>query len=316
MPAFRMDASNTAAEQAAQAGMHHDGIEFFPLPLGSADSARGLLAMNHEYTDDGLLHPDGTPTWSAEKVRKAQAAHGVSVIEVRPRGGGWRGRAAVAATRGASPPTRRCAISGPAAGPMRCRPRSIHPAARCSAPSTTARTATRRGAPTSPARRTANGYFVNAGAITAEHRRYGITAQGARLPLARVRRALRRRRSTRTSRTASAGWSRSIPTIRIDAGEAHRARPLQARGRASVGRGRRARRRLHGRRRALRVHLQVRVRAPRATRRTARRTATCSTTARSTSRGSTTTAPATGSRSCTGRTASPRRTASRARPTC
>jgi secreted PhoX family phosphatase len=38
--------------------------------------------MNHEYTDDGLLHPDGLKTWTAEKVRKAQAAHGVSVIEV------------------------------------------------------------------------------------------------------------------------------------------------------------------------------------------------------------------------------------------
>ena len=48
--------------------------------------------MNHEYTDDGLLHPDGMKTWSAEKVRKAQAAHGVSVIEVelqgRPLAGG------------------------------------------------------------------------------------------------------------------------------------------------------------------------------------------------------------------------------------
>jgi secreted PhoX family phosphatase len=36
--------------------------------------------MNHEYTDDGLLHPDGMGTWTAQKVRKAQAAMGVSVI--------------------------------------------------------------------------------------------------------------------------------------------------------------------------------------------------------------------------------------------
>jgi hypothetical protein len=77
-PAFRFDASNSAAEQAAQLGMHHDGIHFF-----AQDGSRsGLLVMNHEYSDDGLLHPDGMQTWNADKVRKAQAAHGVSVIEV------------------------------------------------------------------------------------------------------------------------------------------------------------------------------------------------------------------------------------------
>ena len=42
--------------------------------------------MNHEYTDDGLLHPDGMKTWSAEKVRKSQAAHGVAVIEIESSG--------------------------------------------------------------------------------------------------------------------------------------------------------------------------------------------------------------------------------------
>jgi len=90
MPPFRMDASNPADEQALQAGMHHDAIEFFPLPAGAGGATRGLLAMNHEYTDDGLLHTDGMKTWSAEKVRKAQAAHGVSVIEVELAGGEWR----------------------------------------------------------------------------------------------------------------------------------------------------------------------------------------------------------------------------------
>jgi secreted PhoX family phosphatase len=77
-PAFKFDGSNSAAEQEAQLGMHHDGIHFF-----SQDGSRsGLLVMNHEYTDDGLLHPDGMKTWNAAKVKKAQAAHGVSVIEV------------------------------------------------------------------------------------------------------------------------------------------------------------------------------------------------------------------------------------------
>jgi secreted PhoX family phosphatase len=87
MPAFRPDGSNSAAEQAAQAGMHHDGMAFFPI---EGSSQRGLLAMNHEYVDDGLLHTDGSKTWSAEKVRKSMNAHGVSVIEIQREGGGWK----------------------------------------------------------------------------------------------------------------------------------------------------------------------------------------------------------------------------------
>jgi len=89
MPAFKADGSNTAAEQAVQMGMHHDGIHYYPLGSGGAASSRGLLAMNHEYTDDGLLHADGMKTWSAEKVRKAQAAHGMAVIEVERQGAVW-----------------------------------------------------------------------------------------------------------------------------------------------------------------------------------------------------------------------------------
>ena len=84
-PAFKPDGSNTAAEQEAQLGMHHDGIHFF----AQNGSASGLLVMNHEYVDDGLLHADGLKTWNAQKVRKAQAAHGVSVIEVEQKAGRW-----------------------------------------------------------------------------------------------------------------------------------------------------------------------------------------------------------------------------------
>ncbi|HEY7649554.1 MAG TPA: PhoX family phosphatase [Methylomirabilota bacterium] len=88
-PPFRPDASNSAADQEQQAGMHHDGIHYFPLPPGSDSSTRGLLAVNHEYTDDGLLHPGGMEPWTAEKVAKSQAAHGVAVVEVALRGDRW-----------------------------------------------------------------------------------------------------------------------------------------------------------------------------------------------------------------------------------
>jgi secreted PhoX family phosphatase len=85
MPAWKFDASNSAADQAVQLGMHHDGLVYYPLD----GSQRGLLAINHEYTDDGLLHVGGQTPWTLEKVQKAQAAHGVAVIEIQRQAGGW-----------------------------------------------------------------------------------------------------------------------------------------------------------------------------------------------------------------------------------
>jgi len=117
MPAFRPDGGNSAAEQAAQLGMHHDGMHYFPLD----GSRRGLLVINHEYTDDGLLHPDGMKTWNAEKVRKSMAAHGVSVLEIaQDAQGQW---SVVRPSRYARRITAATPmqISGPAAGhPLMC----------------------------------------------------------------------------------------------------------------------------------------------------------------------------------------------------
>ncbi|WP_442968220.1 PhoX family protein [Pseudorhodoferax sp.] len=111
MPAFRDDLSNSADEQAQQLGMHHDGMGFFPLDGGG----RGLLVINHEYTDDGMLHPGGMAPWTLEKVRKSQAAHGLSVVEIALDGGRWQ-------LQRPSPFARRitartpCTLAGPAAG--------------------------------------------------------------------------------------------------------------------------------------------------------------------------------------------------------
>jgi uncharacterized protein len=86
MPTFKLDGSNTAADQAVQMGMHHDGVEFFPI---GGSSTHGLIAVNHEYTDDGLLHVGGFNNMNAEKVKKAQNAHGLSVYEVMMKDGKW-----------------------------------------------------------------------------------------------------------------------------------------------------------------------------------------------------------------------------------
>ena len=178
MPAFKTDGSNTAAEQALQAGMHHDGIEYFAMPYGSQSSARGLLVMNHEYTDDGLLHGDGFNNWSAEKVRKSQNAHGVSVIEVENRAGQW---SVVRPSRYARRITAQTPmrIAGPAAGHASLKTvadpagtevlGTINNCASGYTPWGTYLTCEENW----------NGYFINAGTIPPEQRRYGVTEKGA-----------------------------------------------------------------------------------------------------------------------------------------
>jgi secreted PhoX family phosphatase len=89
-PAWKSDVSQSAADQALQAGMHHDGMMFFPLPAGSGSSTEGLLAINFEYTDDNILTPEGQTVWTAEKVQKSKNAHGIGVMHLRLEGGTWR----------------------------------------------------------------------------------------------------------------------------------------------------------------------------------------------------------------------------------
>ena len=108
---------NTAAEQAQQVGMHHDGMHFFAV---SRDSTRGLLVVNHEYTDEGYLHTGTQPAplkaaWTPEMVAKSQAAHGVSVVEVKQKSPGDWAVVRSKLNRRITANTR-MAFSGPAAG--------------------------------------------------------------------------------------------------------------------------------------------------------------------------------------------------------
>ncbi|MCU0936536.1 MAG: PhoX family phosphatase [Gammaproteobacteria bacterium] len=136
-PAWLEDATQSASDQEKQFGMHCDGSHFFPFPsrgVGAGESpTRGLMCVNHEYTHEEILHPDGLEhvpanaskgvpelgkqgsVLTVQKVRKSQAAHGVSVVEIAKRGGKWQavpnspfGRRITANT-----PMK---ISGPAAG--------------------------------------------------------------------------------------------------------------------------------------------------------------------------------------------------------
>ena len=179
-PAFRPDASNTAAEQERQAGMHHDGLHYFPLPAGSPMSTRGLLAVNHEYTDDGLLHPGGMEPWTADKVAKSQAAHGVSVIEASMVDGRWTvvrpspyGRRITARTP--------IAVDGPAAGhPRLCTAADPEGRTVLGTLNNCAYGATPWGTYLT-CEENFNGYFVNrVDPIPPAQRRYGITKTGFR----------------------------------------------------------------------------------------------------------------------------------------
>ena len=89
-PAWKKDGSNTAAEQAQQVGAHHDGMHFFPLGNGKEQNRRGLLVVNHEYIDQIIHYTDGSTTMTKEKVDKALAGHGVSVVEIALLNGKWR----------------------------------------------------------------------------------------------------------------------------------------------------------------------------------------------------------------------------------
>lgn len=119
---WKADATNTWQEQTGQAGQNHDGMAYFP--FAAAPNDHGLLVINHEYTNP-TLHTNGpTETRDAQgmihrpeqEVLKEQAAHGVSVIEIkRDQQGVWQ-------RVNSSPINRRLTantpmeITGPAAG--------------------------------------------------------------------------------------------------------------------------------------------------------------------------------------------------------
>ncbi|NJR51706.1 MAG: PhoX family phosphatase [Leptolyngbyaceae cyanobacterium CSU_1_3] len=132
-PNWKPDASQNAAAQRKQFGSHADGMHYFPLETRTRrqTSSAGLLCVNHEYTHEEILHSDGLtfiPATTAapqlglpgsqvtiQKVRKSQAAHGVSVVEIYRKGKQWKVNRNSAYGRRITANTR-MRVSGPAAG--------------------------------------------------------------------------------------------------------------------------------------------------------------------------------------------------------
>ncbi|MBM7454219.1 hypothetical protein HNR62_000043 [Oceanisphaera litoralis] len=82
---FKDKGGNTAADQAKQFGDNNDGMSFFPV-----DDNTAILAINNEYCNYEIMFPHQGKNMSAEDVKCAQAAHGVSVLTIKKQADGWR----------------------------------------------------------------------------------------------------------------------------------------------------------------------------------------------------------------------------------
>ncbi len=111
----------SAAAQAAQFGYNCDFVGYFPLETSpDGHDVRGLLAVNHEYTNRYLMSPDYAPRRATrEEVDIELAAHGMTIVEIAlGEGGRWRPVLT-------SPKNRRLTLDSPmlAAGPAAGHPR-------------------------------------------------------------------------------------------------------------------------------------------------------------------------------------------------
>ncbi len=110
-PAFDPSGLQGADAQALQFGDNTDGMSLFPLA-----EDRALLAVNNEYTNyEYLFAHQGKQALSADEVKKAQAAVGVSVFEIRRTDGRWHYVAESDYNRRITANTE-MALTGPAAG--------------------------------------------------------------------------------------------------------------------------------------------------------------------------------------------------------
>ncbi len=81
----------TPDAQAKSFGYNNDFVGYLPLPFGSDNSTRGLLAVNHEYVNPELMFPIKTPAeQTKEQTDVVMNAVGFSVTEVELVEGKWR----------------------------------------------------------------------------------------------------------------------------------------------------------------------------------------------------------------------------------
>jgi len=83
-PAFNDNGQQDSTAQAMQFGDNTDGMSLFPMAKD-----RAILAVNNEYTNYEFLFDDQGKTMTADKVKKAQAALGITVVEIVKKNNQW-----------------------------------------------------------------------------------------------------------------------------------------------------------------------------------------------------------------------------------
>lgn len=83
-PSFDPSGKQNSQAQAQQFGDNTDGMSFFPI-----SDERAVLAINNEYTNYEYLFDHQGKAMSADDVRKAQAAVGVTLVEIVRNNGQW-----------------------------------------------------------------------------------------------------------------------------------------------------------------------------------------------------------------------------------
>ncbi|OCH41109.1 transcriptional initiation protein Tat [Aliivibrio fischeri] len=109
-PQFNPNGKQDSKAQALQFGDNTDGMSVFPL-----SSDRAILAVNNEYTNYEFLFAHQGKNMTADDVAKAQAAVGVTIVEIVRKNGQWTMDSAGKANRRITANTE-MEVTGPAAG--------------------------------------------------------------------------------------------------------------------------------------------------------------------------------------------------------
>jgi uncharacterized protein len=117
-PAFD-PANQSAGAQRRQFGYNNDFIGFVPLEPDATGAERGLLCINHEYTNTPLMFPNVAAGYPASVTREIClteiAAHGGTIVEIRKGADGWKPVTGAPLNRRITADTP-MQITGPAAG--------------------------------------------------------------------------------------------------------------------------------------------------------------------------------------------------------
>jgi secreted PhoX family phosphatase len=112
--------NQSAAAQLKQFGYNNDYVAFIPI---GGNSDRGLLCVNHEYTNEEVMFPrigrqelTCFPDMTAELVDIEMAAHGVTIVEIARVDGRWHPVRDSGYNRRISPLVTEITVDGPASG--------------------------------------------------------------------------------------------------------------------------------------------------------------------------------------------------------